>query len=106
MKDLRAGEDPETILDSLTYDNPADTAVMPPLPPTTTEIEHAMSVVRSLKMSPEMDRRVKEAAAAHCVTQSMLIRQYIEMGLAAEQPERMIPLSDAIRVLSNLRPSA
>ncbi|MEV0292182.1 hypothetical protein [Nocardia sp. NPDC050710] len=103
MKDLRGGDDPGTILDSLTYD---DNAATPELPPTSAELERAMTVVRSLKMSPEMDRRVKETAAAHCVTQSMLIRQYIEMGLAAEQPERMIPLSDAIRVLSNLRPSA
>ncbi|MGN2637383.1 hypothetical protein ACTD5D_14555 [Nocardia takedensis] len=103
MKDRRPSEDPGAFLDSLTYD---DTAPTPVLPPTSAELEQAMSVVRSLKMSPELDRRVKETAAVHGVTQSMLIRQYIEMGLAAEQPERMIPLSDAIRVLSNLRPSA
>jgi hypothetical protein len=99
----RSPEEAAQLLDSLVYD---DNAPVPPLPATTVEIEHAMTVTRSLKMSPDMDRRLKEAASDHCITQSMLIRQYIEMGLAAEQPARMIPLSDAIRVLSNLRPPA
>ncbi|MFE3281247.1 hypothetical protein [Nocardia sp. NPDC059239] len=39
---------------------------------------------------PALRDRVRETAAEHCITASMLIRQYIEMGLAAEQPERTL----------------
>jgi predicted DNA-binding protein len=63
-------------------------------------------VTTSLKWPADMRRRVREVSAEHGITPSMLIRQYIEMGLASEDPEMMIPLSDAIRVLSNLRHSA
>lgn len=96
------GEDPAEILDSLVYD---DTVDPPQLPPTIDQIERGM-VTTSLKLPKEMRDRLREVAAAHCITPSMLIRQFIDMGLAAEQPDRMIPLSDAIRVLSNLRPTA
>ncbi|CAM3065571.1 helix-turn-helix domain-containing protein [Skermania piniformis] len=94
------GEDPQAYVDSLTYtdDDP------PALPPTATELEQSM-VATSLKWSPEMRRRVRDVSAAYGITPSMLIRQYIEQGLAAEQPDRMISLSDAFRALSNLRPT-
>ncbi|MFE3222897.1 hypothetical protein [Nocardia sp. NPDC059228] len=97
----RTPEDATAFLGGLTFD---DTAA-PPLPPTADEIETGM-VTTSLKLPAELRDRVRETAAEHCITASMLIRQYIEMGLAAEQPERMIPLSDAIRVLSSLRDTA
>ncbi|MEV5650875.1 CopG family transcriptional regulator [Nocardia sp. NPDC052254] len=96
------GADPQSLVDALVFD---DTAPAPVLPPTGAEIERGM-VTTSLKLPKELRDRVREAAAEHCITPSMLIRQYIEMGLLAEQPGRMIPLSDAIRVLSSLRPSA
>ncbi|AHH18270.1 hypothetical protein NONO_c34830 [Nocardia nova SH22a] len=96
------GADPQALVDALVFD---DTAPAPTLPPTAAEIERGM-VTTSLKLPKELRDRVREAAAEHCITPSMLIRQYIEMGLLAEQPGRMIPLSDAIRVLSSLRPSA
>lgn len=102
MYEPKPGEDPESILDSLVFD---DSAEAPSLPPTSDEIERGM-VTTSLKLPKELRDRLREAAADHCITPSMLIRQYIEMGLAGEQPGRMIPLSDAIRVLSNLRPTA
>ena len=93
--------DPGGLLDSLTYtDEPA-----PDLPPTADDVEQGMAST-SLKWTPEMRRRVREVSAEHGITPSMLIRQYIEMGLAAENPEQMISLSDAIRVLSSLRHSA
>ncbi|QIS23553.1 hypothetical protein [Nocardia terpenica] len=98
----RPGEDAETFLNSLTYD---DTAEVPPLPPSADEIERG-TVTTSLKWPEQLRDRVREVAAEHCITPSMLIRQYIEMGLTGEHPDRMIPLSDAIRVLSTLRPSA
>lgn len=98
----RTPEDAAAFLGGLTFD---DTAATPPLPPTADEIETGM-VTTSLKLPAALRDRVRETAAEHCITASMLIRQYIEMGLAAEQPERMIPLSDAIRVLSSLRDTA
>ncbi len=96
------GGDPADIVAGLVFD---DTAAVPPLPPTAAEVEQHM-VTTSLKLPASLRDRLREVAADRCVTASMLIRQYIEMGLAAEQPERMIPLSDAIRVLSGLRPTA
>ncbi|WP_227982233.1 CopG family transcriptional regulator [Nocardia spumae] len=96
------GTDPRTIVDGLVFD---DDAATPALPPTGAEIERGM-VTTSLKLPKDLRDRLREAAAEHCITPSMLIRQYIEMGLLSEQPGRMIPLSDAIRVLSSLRPSA
>ncbi|WP_459546275.1 hypothetical protein [Nocardia sp. X0981] len=98
----RSAAEAERFLDELTFD---DTADRPPLPPATDEIERGM-VTTSLKMPADLRDRIREVAAAHCVTPSVLIRQYIELGLSGEQPERMIPLSDAIRVLSSLRPTA
>ncbi|MQY27817.1 hypothetical protein [Nocardia aurantia] len=94
--------DPADILESLVFD---DTAAVPALPPTAEEIERGM-VTMTFKLPAELRERLRDTAADHCVTSSMLVRQYIEMGLAAEQPQRMIPLSDAIRVLSSLRPTA
>ncbi|GAB2450973.1 hypothetical protein [Nocardia tengchongensis] len=89
-------------LAGMTFD---DDAPVPQLPPTEDEIETGM-VTTSLKMDADMRRRVREAAAEHCITASMLIRQYIEMGLAAENPERMVRLSDVVRAVSNLRETA
>ncbi|NKY87946.1 ribbon-helix-helix domain-containing protein [Nocardia veterana] len=97
-----AGADPQAIVDGLVFD---DAAAAPALPPTGEEVERGM-VTTSLKLPKDLRDRVREAAAEHGITPSMLIRQYIEMGLLSEQPGRMIPLSDAIRVLSSLRPSA
>ncbi|MFJ9370588.1 hypothetical protein ACIRRA_40055 [Nocardia sp. NPDC101769] len=74
-------------------------------PPTSDEIETGM-VTTSLKLPADMRDRVRETAAEHCITASMLIRQYIEMGLAAEQPERKVSFADAIRVLSGLPETA
>ncbi|MFE3222546.1 CopG family transcriptional regulator [Nocardia sp. NPDC059228] len=56
---------------------------MPPLPPTYDEIETGMATT-SLKLPAELRQQIRETAAEHCVTASMLIRQYIEMGLATE----------------------
>ena len=95
------GQDPQEFLDSLTYGD----AETPALPPTSAELEEGM-VTTSLKMPKDMRDRVRDNAAEQGITASMLIRQFIEMGLAAEQPGRMIPLSDAIRALNSLRATA
>ncbi|WP_280422907.1 hypothetical protein [Nocardia carnea] len=98
----RTPEAAEDFLNALTYD---DTAALPPLPPTTDRIEQGM-VATSFKWTPDMRDRVRRKAAEHGVTPSILIRQYIEMGLLAEQSERMIPLADAVRALTSLPHSA
>lgn len=89
-------------LDSLRYD---DAAPAPALPPDAGRIEQGM-VPTSFKWSPEMRDRVRRKAAEQGMTASMLIRQYVEMGLMSEQPQRMIPLADAVRALTSLPHSA
>ncbi|MGW5108115.1 hypothetical protein [Nocardia sp. NPDC004123] len=96
-------EEATAFLGNLTFDDTPSAA--PQQPPTADEIETGM-VTTSLKIPAELRDRIRETAAEHCITASMLIRQYIEMGLAAEQPERMVRLADAIRVLSSLRETA
>jgi len=98
----RTPEAAEDFLNTLTYD---DTAPLPPLPPATDRIEQGM-VATSFKWTPEMRDRVRRKAAEHGVTPSILIRQYIEMGLLAEQSERMIPRAAAVGALTSLRHSA
>ncbi|MEU1981658.1 hypothetical protein [Nocardia sp. NPDC019395] len=98
----RSPDAAEEFLNALTYH---DAAPLPPLPPTSDHIEQGM-VATSFKWTPDMRDRVRRKAAEHGVTPSILIRQYIEMGLLAEQPERMIPLADAVRALTSLPHSA
>ncbi|MEU6587459.1 CopG family transcriptional regulator [Nocardia sp. NPDC046763] len=98
----RNDEDATAFLNGLTFD---DTAPVPELPPTADEIETGM-VTTSVKLPAELRQRVKATAAEHCITASMLIRQYIEMGLAAEDPNRMIRFADVVRVLSSLPETA
>ncbi|MGW6336315.1 hypothetical protein [Nocardia rhamnosiphila] len=54
-------------------------------------------VTTSLELPQDMRERIRAVAAAHCLTPSMLIRQYIELGLFSEQPERMLRMSRRIR---------
>ncbi|MEV0732348.1 ribbon-helix-helix protein, CopG family [Polymorphospora sp. NPDC050346] len=56
------------------YDDTAQVE-LPPTPDT------EPMVVRALRMPPELDRRVEQAAQAAGVTQSALIREFIELGL-------------------------
>ncbi|WP_067694111.1 hypothetical protein [Nocardia jejuensis] len=97
-----APEDAADFLNGLVFD---DTAPTPELPPTSEQLEAGM-VTTSLKLPPELRNRLRATAAEHCIPMGALIRQFCEMGLAAQQPDRMIPLSDAIRVLSSLRETA
>jgi hypothetical protein len=98
---LGIDQDPAEWLSSLQFD---DSKPGPNLP-TSDEIEKNM-ITTSLKLPPEMRDRLRELSGERAITVSMLIRQFIELGLAAEQPGRMIPLSDAIRVLASLRAAA
>ncbi|MEV0027417.1 CopG family transcriptional regulator [Nocardia sp. NPDC050793] len=70
------------------------------LPPTPGP--EGIMVSRSLKMPTELDARIKAAATDRGITQSMLMRQLLETGLAAIEHDHPISLTDAIRVLSGL----
>jgi predicted DNA-binding protein len=57
-------------------------------------------------MPTELDQRIKAAATDRGITQSMLMRQLLETGLAAIELDHPISLTDAIRALAGLRKSA
>jgi hypothetical protein len=59
-------------------------------------------VKRSVKWSSDLDDRLKEKAAAKGINQSELIRQYMEMGLAAEASGMVVNLADVYRVLATV----
>ncbi|MFI6865722.1 CopG family transcriptional regulator [Nocardia sp. NPDC050406] len=74
------------------------------LPPNRPEDRPAdgIPVKRSVKWSVETDERLKATAKAKGITQSELIRQYIEMGLAAENSGMVVDLADALRLLTTV----
>lgn len=74
------------------------------LPPSRPEDRPAegIPVKRSVKWSVETDERLKATAKAKGITQSELIRQYIEMGLAAENSGMVVDLADALRLLATV----
>ncbi|NNH69045.1 ribbon-helix-helix protein, CopG family [Nocardia uniformis] len=87
-----------------------DAPIPADLPPHTPADKPAdgIPVKRSVKWSVETDERLKATARAKGITQSELIRQYIEMGLAAEHSGMVVDLADALRLLATVahRPAA
>jgi len=61
-------------------------------------------VVRSLRLPFDLDRRVKTAAERRGVPTSTLIREWIELELAALGDDEPISRADALRALASLRP--
>jgi predicted DNA-binding protein len=55
----------------------------------------AVMVVRSLRLPLEVDKRMKAAAAARNVPMSTLVREWIELELAALEQDQ--PISRALR---------
>jgi len=74
------------------------------LPPITEDVDD-MLVVTSLRIPLSLHNRLKEYAAAHNTKPSVLIRQWIELHLSADD-DRPILLADAIRALASVRPAA
>ncbi len=74
------------------------------LPPAPDDADDTL-VVTSLRIPLGLHTRLKAYAAEHGVKPSVLIRQWIELHLAAED-DRPILLADAIRALAALRPVA
>jgi len=63
-----------------------------------------MPVVTSLRLPMSLHNRLKQYAAGHNTKPSVLIRQWIELHLSADE-DRPILLADAIRALSSVPPA-
>jgi predicted DNA-binding protein len=71
-----------------------------PAPPRPNEV----MVPRSVRWPLELDRRVKAVAEARGVTMSQLVRDWVELELAALESDTPISRADALRALASLRP--
>ncbi|WP_331758421.1 hypothetical protein OG225_40505 (plasmid) [Nocardia sp. NBC_01377] len=74
-----------------------DEVDLPPVPG-----PEGIMVSRSFKLPPELDQRIKEAASARGTSYSKLLRQFAEIGLAAEEIDHPISLADALKALASL----
>jgi predicted transcriptional regulator len=90
----------------LTYVDTGETEeeLLAKLPPATEDVDD-MLVVTSLRIPMGLNNRLKEYAAVHNTKPSVLIRQWIELHLTADD-DRPILLADAIRALAAVRPAA
>jgi predicted DNA-binding protein len=101
----RTPEETRDLMDNLAFE-PASTpeqeaALLATLPPPGSEI----MIVRSLRLSMDLDEAVTTAANAADVPKSTWIRQAIEMALAMQADEdQPISRADALRALTLLRP--
>ena len=73
------------------------------LPPPAEDVDD-MLVVTSLRIPLGVHRRLREYAEAHGTRPSVLIREWIELHLSAEE-DRPILLADALRALAQVRPA-
>jgi predicted DNA-binding protein len=79
---------------------PVDPADAPPaLRP-----DDTVTVTTSLRIPFELHQRVKKAAEERNVTMSALIRDWIELELAALENDQPISRADALRALAALHP--
>jgi predicted DNA-binding protein len=91
-------EDLQPLMDGLEFGEEA--AQVPPPPGS------EVMVVRSLRLSLELDTRLKAAAQARGVPMSTLIREWIELELVALEQDQPISRADALRALTaHRRPS-
>jgi predicted DNA-binding protein len=97
MTDLpQRSEDVQPFMDGLEFS--AEAAQVPPPPGS------EVMVVRSLRLSLDLDTRLKAAAQARGVPMSTLIREWIELELVALEQDQPISRADALRALAALRP--
>src|SRR5450755_2908002 len=99
---LGGGMDPSpeqvnAFLDSLTVAGTLPDAGVP-------DVGSVVMVVRSLRLAPELDQRIKAVAQVRGVPASTLIREWIELGLTATEGDAPISRADALRALAGLRP--
>jgi len=74
--------------------------------PPVVEVGEEPMVVRSLRLSLGLDRRLKAAAESRGVPMSTLIREWIELELAGLEDDQPISRADALRAVAALRPAA
>jgi len=102
----RTPEQVVAFMDGLTFE-PApspeqEQALLDSLPPAGSPV----MVVRSLRLSSELDEAVAAAARAAEVPKTTWIRQAIEMALAVQaEDDQPISRSEALRALTLLRPA-
>ncbi|MFQ6392582.1 CopG family transcriptional regulator [Nocardia sp. KC 131] len=80
-------------------DDPVGPAEAPPV-----LRDDAVTVTTSLRIPFELHQRVKKAAETRNVTMSALIRDWIELELAALENDQPISRADALRALAALHP--
>ncbi|WP_063053096.1 CopG family transcriptional regulator [Nocardia arthritidis] len=94
-------EDVRDFLSGLEYgDAPVHPAELPP----PLRAEDTVTVTTSLRIPLELHQRVKKAAEQRNVTMSALIRDWIELELAALENDQPISRADALRALAALHP--
>jgi predicted DNA-binding protein len=93
----RRSEDVRAFMDSLDFGAEATDDELPPA-------GAPVMVVRSLRLPVELDQRVKAAARKRGVPTSTLVREWIEVELAALEDDRPISRADALRALARVRP--
>jgi predicted DNA-binding protein len=94
-----------TFMEKLTFDPPVtqakERALLDSLPPVGSDV----MVVRSLRLSTELDEAVAAAAKAAEMPKTTWIRQAIEMALAVQSDDdQPISRADALKALTLLRP--
>jgi predicted DNA-binding protein len=78
-------------------------APAPELPPTP---DAEVMAVYSTRLPTSLAQRIAQLAKAKGVKPATLMREYIEIGVAAEEDDRPISLTDALRALTQLRKAA
>jgi predicted DNA-binding protein len=97
MSDLP--QEPSALADMLDRLEFSDEIVTPPPVP-----DGDVMAVRSIRWSADFDGRVKAAAKQRGVSVSQLVRDLVELELAAMENDQPISRADALRALASLRP--
>jgi predicted DNA-binding protein len=67
--------------------------------------EEAPVVVRSLRLSMDLDRRLRTVAKNRKVPPSTLVRQWVEMELAALDEDVLVSRADVLRAVARVWPA-
>ena len=78
---------------------------LPPVSAQPVDDADDMLVVTSLRIPLGLNNRLREYAATHNTKPSVLIRQWIELHLSADD-DRQISLADALRALASVHRAA